>query len=278
MIVCDFSKVEPMHGECRITLSEKIVGALGLFRGQRLFGFFEEGSRRLILSPMRLNPSVSLFRIYLEDIRGSLAQITEIIKRRNVNILNSGAFTFGNIWVSEFILDLKGLDATPDEIRQEIEELGAFVTSNEITEYFPRAFDLQSKFEIIRDEKGKGQITIPSEDLTRAGFSTNPPAYAVLSAWTSVRALFVDFYSPEAKLVRVSARIRDVPGALHSLASLLRTQIDLQAIDEQHQDEASGEWTGFGILIAGRVSQLAEKAMNVASILHFDSEPLGWKE
>ena len=143
MIICDFSKVKPQADGSRIDLSKKIMGALSFTPGQNLYGSFEEGSRRLILSPMRLNPSVSLFRIYLEDIRGSLAQITDIIRRRSVNILNSGAFTFGNIWVSEFILDFKGLEASPHEIRNEIEELGGFVTSSEITEYFPRSFDLQ---------------------------------------------------------------------------------------------------------------------------------------
>ena len=85
MILCDLSKVECVDGGWKIGISRKISGAMRLFEGQVLFGSLEEGSRQIFLSPIKLNPSVIYLRVYLEDVRGSLAKITEIFKRDDIN-------------------------------------------------------------------------------------------------------------------------------------------------------------------------------------------------
>lgn len=277
MIVGDLSKVEVVDGGRRIRISGKISGALGLFKGQTLFGSCEEGSRRLFLSTIKLNPSVNYLRIFLEDIRGSLARITELFRANNINILSGGAFTFGNIWVSEFIVDFKGVDASPEDIISELEGLGGFVTSREITELFPRSFDLQSTFEISGDESEGKYLLLPSDLSERIGLAWESASYAVLNAWTRVKALYIGFYAPETKLLKISAKIRDIPGSLHRLADLLRTQVDLQAIDELHHDAVSGEWVSFGVLVMGGLDELREKAGKLPTILNFEVEALGWE-
>jgi len=64
MIVCDLSEVEVAEDGRRIRISGKISGALGLFAGQTLFASFEDGSRQLFLSTIKLNPSVNYFRVF----------------------------------------------------------------------------------------------------------------------------------------------------------------------------------------------------------------------
>lgn len=278
MIVCDLSKVDVVDGEWKIEISKKISGAMRLFEGQILFGSLEEGSREIFLSTVKLNPSVIYIRVYLEDIRGSLAKITDIFKRDSVNILSGGAFSLGNLWVSEFVLDFKGVKASPEDIINEVEGLGGFVTSREITELFPRSFDLQSTFEISGNGPDEMQLLIPSSfssSITKAGGTAS---YALLNAWPRVKAIFINFYQPETKLVKITAKIKDIPGSLHALANFLRNQIDLQAIDELHHDPASGEWISFGVLVMGRLDELREKAGRVPTILNFEAESLGWKE
>ena len=45
---------------------DELVGhALNLFPGQVLFGASDEGSKRIFLSPLKLNPHVSYFRVFL---------------------------------------------------------------------------------------------------------------------------------------------------------------------------------------------------------------------
>jgi len=276
MIVCDLSKVEIVDGEWKIRINRKISGALGLFEGQTLFGSYEEGSRQLFLSTIKLNPSVNYFRIYLEDIRGSLAKITEIFKEFNINILSGGAFSLGNIWISEFILDFKGADAQPEDVINEIEGLGGFVTSREITELFPRSFDLQSTLEISGGGPEELDLILPSNFL-RGEMAWKSASYAVMKAWPRVKALFINFYQPGSKLLKISAKIRDVPGSLHALADLLRTHVDLQAIDELHHDEMSGEWMAFGVLVMDGLDELQEKARRLPTVIRFEAEPLGWE-
>lgn len=277
MIVCDLSEVEVEETMRKIGISRKISGALGLFEGQTLFASCEEGSRQLFLSTIKLNPSVNYFRIFLEDVRGSLASITEIFKANELNILSGGAFSFGNIWVSEFIVDFKGTDASPEDINSEIEGLGAFATSSEITELFPKAFDLQSTLKVIGDGPEGMYLALPGSLSDRIGLVGESTSYAVLKAWPQVKALFIYFYPPETKLLKISAKIRDMPGSLHRLADLLRAQVDLQAIDELHHDAVSGEWMAFGVLVMGGLDELRERAEKLETIIEFKAEALGWK-
>ena len=160
MIVCGHSKVEQVEGGWRVYIDEKIAGALNLFPGQNLFG---------------------------EDIMGSLASVAELFSSKGVNILSSGAFGLGNIWVSEYIADFKDMDVTADDIVDELEGLGGFVTSREITEFFPQAFELESTYEIKSDEKGEMYMLLTEN----VGGVTG--GHAILKAWADIQALFIDF-------------------------------------------------------------------------------------
>jgi len=260
----------------KIGISRKISGALGLFEGQTLFASHDEGSGQLLLSTVSLNPSVNYFRIYLEDVPGSLSKITEMLKDGNINILSGGAFSLGNLWLSEFILDFKEAEATPEDIIDELGVLGGFVTSREITELFPRSFDLQSTLEITGGGPEGLYLTIPGDFSAKRGMSWESASHAVMSAWPRVKALFIDFYQPGSKLLKISAKIRDVPGSLHALADVIRTQVDLQAIDELHHDAESGVWAAFGILLIGGLDELHRKATNLPTVIKFEAEPLGW--
>lgn len=72
MIICDLAKIERLYGGKEIRITKKMTGALRLFKGQTIFIGAEEGSKRLILSTVKLNPEVNYFRTYLEDVPGSL--------------------------------------------------------------------------------------------------------------------------------------------------------------------------------------------------------------
>ena len=272
MIVCGHSKAERAEGGWKVRIDEKVGSALNLFPGQTLFGAHEGGSGRLFLSPLRLNPHVSYFRVFLEDVRGSLATMTRLFSERGINILSGGAFGFGNIWVSEFIADFKGLEETSEHVAGEIESMGGFVTSREITELFPRAFELEETYELMSDEGGMYMLLpgIP-------GAAGDSAAHAVLKAWPQVQAMFVDFSPPGSRLLRITARISDVPGSLNRLAELLGSQVNLHAIHEQHHDEVSGEWTIYGVMELGSPEELEERARGVPSILDLELEPLGWR-
>lgn len=273
MIVCGHSTVKAVDGGWKVHIDKKVGYALNLFPGQILFGAGEEGSRRLFLSPLRLNPHVQYFRIFLEDVRGSLATMTKLFSERGINILSGGAFGFGNIWVSEFIADFKGIDAIPENVINGIEGLGGFVTSREITELFPRAFELKTTYEVKTDSPDGMYLLLPS---LPEGMMEGSTIHAVLKAWARVQALFIDFYSSESKLLKISAKIRDVPGSLDKLVGLLGTQVNLIAIDEQHHDEVSGKWNIYGVLVVGGLEELCEKARGMPNILRLDVEPLGW--
>jgi hypothetical protein len=272
MIVCGHSKVDSVEGGWRVTIDEKIAGVLNLFPGQNLFGGSTEGSTRLSVSTMRLNPHVSYFRVFMEDIMGSLASVTELFSSRGVNVLSSGAFGFGNIWVSEYIADFKGMEATTDDIVNDIQGLGGFVTSREITEFFPQAFELESTYEIQIDDQGEMYLHLPTIAARAAGKGS----HAILKAWADIQALFIDFLPSGTKLVQISAMLNDIPGALNRLASLIGTQVNMHAIDAQHHEEATGLWTVYGVLEIGSLEELASKAESAPEILKFDAKPLGW--
>jgi hypothetical protein len=99
-----------------------------------------------------------------------------------------------------------------------------------------------------------------------------------MKAWPQVKTLFIDFCPPGAKLLRISAKMRDVPGSLYSLADTLRTQVDLQAIDELHYTETSGEWMIFALLLSGEISDLKKKVLALPNVIKLDIETPGWHE
>jgi hypothetical protein len=150
--------------------------------------------------------------------------------------------------------------------------MGGFVISREITELFPRAFELRDTYEIKSDEDGMYM----SLSSVPEGVSNGSTTYAVLKAWPQIQAMFLDFVSPESRLLKISAKISDIPGSLNKLAELLGTQVNLHAIHEQHHDEVSGEWTSYGVLEIGSIDELKKNAKNIPSILAFEVEPLGW--
>ena len=272
MIVCGHSKVEQVEGGWRVYIDEKIAGALNLFPGQNLFGGGTAGSSRLSVSTMRLNPHVSYFRVFMEDIMGSLASVTELFSSKGVNILSSGAFGLGNIWVSEYIADFKDMDVTADDIVDELEGLGGFVTSREITEFFPQAFKLESTYEMKADDVGEMYLLLP-EDV---GGVTG--GHAILKAWADIQALFIDFLPPGTKLIEISAMLNDIPGALNKLSAVVATQVNMHAVDAQHHEAATGLWMIYGVLQIGSVEELVSKAEAAPEILKFDVRTLGWTE
>ncbi len=270
MIVCGHSGVEPVEGGWRVSIDDKVGNALTLFSGQNLFGSGEEGSRSFFLSPIRLTPHVTYFRLFLEDVRGSLASVTQLFSSKGVNILSGGAFGFGNIWVSEFVADFQGVEADPEDIRAEMEGLGGFVTSREITELFPRAFELNETFQITGDDKL--HLLLP-----KLPKGVGEGSHAVLKAWPQMQVLFLDFYPRGEKLVKITAKIKDVPGSINKLAELMGTQVDLHAVDALHHEADSGVWTSYGLMKLGSLGELREKAEEMSNVFSFEVEPLGWE-
>jgi hypothetical protein len=163
------------------------------------------------------------------------------------------------------------VEASLEDIIGEIQSLGGFVTFREITELFPRSFELSETYTVELGRPDDMCLLLPK-------IPDENTSYAILKAWPRVQALFVDFYTPENRLLKIHAKIRDIPGSLNSLAELLKTQVNLIAIDERHHDEESGEWNIYGVLEIGSLRELRERAGKVSTITGLDLEPLGWEE
>jgi len=273
MIICGHSLVEAVGGGWRINIPPQVSSSLNLFPGQNIFGSAEAGSLRHFLSPIKLNPHVSYFRVFLEDIMGSLATTTRLFSEKGINILNSAAFGFGNIWVSEYIADFSDVETSADAVASDLEALGGFVTSREITEYFPKAFSLEEECKLKEDESGLYLVLpeIPKE------LESTDTSYAILKAWPEVQAIFLDHIAPGTKLLKITAMIDDVPGSLNKLTALLGSQVNLHAIHGQHHEADNGEWLIYGVLEVGQLDELVSKAEDEATIIKFRAEPLGWK-
>jgi len=273
MIICGHSIVESVDGGWRINIPPQVSKSLNLFPGQNIFGSDEEGSLRYFLSPIKLNPHVSYFRVFLEDIMGSLATTTSLFSEKGVNILNSAAFGFGNIWVSEYIADFSNVETSADAVAADLEALGGFVTSREITEYFPKAFSLEETYKLQEDANGLHFVlsTIPES------LQSSQSSYAILKAWPEVQAIFLDFIAPGTKLLKITSMIDDVPGSLNKLTALLGSQVNLHAIHGQHHEADTGEWLIYGELKVGQLDELNNNAEKEATVIKFKAEPLGWK-
>ena len=269
MIVCGHSAVELLEKGWTLNIPPKVAGSAGLFPGQTIFGFIEQESGRLLLSPLKLTSTVSYYRMFLDDVRGSLATVTKLFSDRKLNILSGGAFAFSNIWISEFLVDFGGSRVSPDDVINELSGMGGFVTSREITELFPVSFNLSTTYKVIEDQVGVKLVSsLPAESLIKRA------RYAVIKAWPRIRALFIDFYPPESNLTHLNALIKDVPGSLTMLTETIGTQVNLNAIDELHHDETSSEWNAYGELVVGDVEELVAKTKTLDTVLNFNAQVL----
>jgi hypothetical protein len=269
MIVCGHLYIKHLEEGWSLSLPNKISGAIGIFPGQNLFSYIEYETGRLLFSPLRLTSSTNYYRIYLDDVRGSLSKVTSIFSNRGLNILSGGAFGFSNIWVAEFLVDFSGNRTSPDEIMDEIRDMGGFVTSREITELFPLGFNLEDTFKA--EEHGE-EITVVSNKPAEGKIRRSN--IGVVKAWPRIRAVFIDFYTPETKLVHIRATLKDQPGSLLSLAEVIGAHVNLNAIDEAHHAIASGEWNAYGELVVGTIDELEFKARSLPKVTAFIADPL----
>jgi hypothetical protein len=269
MIVCEHLRIIHKDNGWSLILPEKIAGSIGIFPGQNLFSYIDHETGRLLLSPLKLTSMTNYFRLYLDDVRGSLYKVTRVFSDRGLNILSGGAFGFSKIWVAEFLVDFADSGINPDEIVDEMRYLGGFVTSREITEIFPLGFNLESTFKAIKHEEGIQVISnSPAEDIIRRS------DIGVVKAWPKIRAVFIDFFARETNLIHIRARIKDQPGSLVSLADVLRGHVNLNAVDEAHHAIASGEWNAYGEVVMGTIEDLKAKIDNLQTVISFEAKSL----
>lgn len=252
MIVCGHSEVKNTDDKWSITIPEKQSGVSNIFKGQSLFGDIDNDSGRLLLSPVRLTSTVNYFRMFLDDFRGGLAKVTRLFSERGLNILSGGAFGFNNIWVAELVVDFRDSKISPDVIATEISDMGGFVTSREITELFPTNFVLKDTYKVDEID-GKLSIEGTKQDNWRES------EIAVIKSWPRIQAMFIDFFPKGSKLTHIQAVIDDKPGSLMKMTEVIGTQVNMNAIDEKHHDEVSGEWNAYGTLEVGTAEELGEK-------------------
>lgn len=262
MIVCGHSKVKITDKKWSIIIPEKQSGVSNIFEGQNLFGDIDNESGRLLLSPLRLTSTVNYFRMFLDDFRGGLAQVTKLFSQRDLNILSGGAFGFNNIWVAELMVDFGGSNISPDIIVSEISDMGGFVTSREITELFPTNFHLKDSYKVLEVD---GNLSIEGEK----GENWRETQVAVIKSWPRIQAMFIDFFAEGSKLIHIKAVIDDSPGSLTKLTEVIGTQVNMNAIDEKHHDEVSGEWNAYGTLEVGTVKELKDKAEALQNVQSF---------
>ncbi len=270
MIVCEHSNVEFTDDGWSIKIPPKVVGVIGVFPGQTLFGYMEPETGRLLLSPLRLTSTVSYFRMFLDDVRGSLTGVTELFSKRGLNILTGGAFGFSNIWVSEFLVDFADSGISPDEVMAEVSDMGGFVTSREITELFPVSFNLSATY-VVKGDEGDW-VRVVSDEASEE--QVRRAKYAVVKAWPRIRTMFIDFFPPDSGLVHIMARIKDVPGSLKKLTEVIGAQVNLNALDELHHDEVSGVWNAYGELVIGEIEDLVARARQLDTVAVFEATQL----
>jgi hypothetical protein len=269
MIVCEHLYVTHCEDGWELDVPRKTAGAIGIFPGQNLFSFIDHETGRMILSPLQLTSMTNYFRFYLNDVRGSLHQVTKVFSEHKLNILSGGGFGFSNIWVSEFLVDFSNSAVTSDTVLDEVGNLGGFVVNREITELFPLGFSLDTTFNA---EQGRDGIRVvsgrPAESLIRNS------RVGVVKAWPRLRALFIDFYTPDTKLVHIVAGIKDQPGSLMALSDVISSYVNLNAVDEAHHAVASGEWNAYGELVTGSIQELQSAASKLDNVLKFNVELL----
>ena len=267
MIVCGHSRVRNTDDKWSITIPEKQSGVSNIFKGQSLFGDIDNDSGRLLLSPIKLTSTVNYFRMFLDDFRGGLAKVTRLFSERGLNILSGGAFGFNNIWVAELVVDFKDSKISPDVIASEIGDMGGFVTSREITELFPTNFVLKDTYKVAEVD---GKLSI--EGTKQEGWRESD--IAVIKSWPRIQAMFVDFFPKGSKLTHIQARLDDTPGSLMKMTEAIGTQVNMNAIDEKHHDEVSGEWNAYGTLEVGTVEELEDKLSALETVSSFKIEIL----
>ena len=269
MIVCEHLDITHSDNGWRLNIPAKTAGAIGIFPGQNLFSFLDHETGRMILSPLHLTSMTNYFRFYLNDIRGSLHNVTKIFSERGLNILSGGGFGFSNIWVSEFLVDFTGSDVKPETIMDEVSDLGGFVTNREITELFPMGFKLDSTFNA---EKAKDGVMVVSDKPAESKIKRSN--IGVVKAWPRLRAIFIDFFTPDTRLVHLQAKIKDQPGSLMALSEAISSYVNLGAIDEAHHAVASGEWNAYGELLKGTSEELESAATKLDSVINISVKNL----
>lgn len=269
MIICEHLYITHSKNGWGLNIPNKTAGAIGIFPGQNLFSDMDYETGRMIISPLHLTSTTNYFRFYLNDVRGSLHNLTRLFSDRGLNILSGGGFGFNNIWASEFLVDFSDSNISPDVIMDEVSDLGGFVTNREITELFPMGFNLDTTFNAEEAEDGVKVISDkPAESLIKRS------NVGVVKAWPRLRALFIDFFTPNTKLVHIKARIKDQPGSLMALSNLISSYVNLSAIDEAHHAIASGEWNAYGELLTGTCKDLESTARKLDTIINFNAELL----
>jgi hypothetical protein len=269
MIVCEHLYISHLENGWELKIPTKTAGAIGIFPGQNLFSFIEHETGRMILSPLHLTSMTNYFRFYLNDVRGSLHRVTKVFSDHKLNILSGGGFGFSNIWVSEFLVDFSESGVTSDTVLDEVGNLGGFVVNREITELFPLGFSLDTTFNA---EKAREGIKVVSDKPAESHIRRSN--VGVVKAWPRLRALFIDFYTPDTKLVHIEASIKDQPGSLMALSDVMSAYVNLNAIDEAHHAVASGEWNAYGELVTGSIKELNSAARRLDNVLKFKAELL----
>jgi hypothetical protein len=269
MIVCEHLTIRHSENGWKLNIPQKTAGAIGIFPGQNLFSFLEHDTGRMILSPLHLTSMTNYFRFYLNDVRGSLLNVTKIFSDKGLNILSGGGFGFSNIWVSEFLVDFSGSDISPEKVMDEVSDLGGFVTNREITELFPMGFKLDLTFNAETAPDGVMVVSkSPAESKIRRS------KIGVVKAWPRLRAIFIDFFTPDTNLVHIQAKIEDQPGSLMALSEAISSYVNLGAIDEAHHAVASGEWNAYGELLKGTAEELMSKALELDNVINISVRSL----
>lgn len=269
MIICEHLNIKHSDNGWKLNIPGKTAGAIGIFPGQNLFSFIESESGRMILSPLHLTSMTNYFRFYLNDVRGSLHKVTKIFNDKGLNILSGGGFGFSNIWISEFLVDFSNSNFNPETVMDEVSDLGGFVTNREITELFPLGFNLDTTFNA---EKAKDGVNVISD---KPAVSTiRRSKVGIVKAWPRLRAIFIDFYTSDTKLVHLKASIKDQPGSLMALSEVISSYINLGAIDEAHHAVASGEWNAYGELLTGTCEELEATVRKLDTVINFNANLL----
>jgi hypothetical protein len=81
--------------------------------------------------------------------------------------------------------------------------------------------------------------------------------------------MFIDFFPKGSKLTHIQATLDDKTGSLMKMTEVIGTQVNMNAIDEKHHDEVSGEWNAYGTLEVGTAEELREKLSLLEQVRSF---------
>ncbi len=257
--------------------------SLRLFSGQTLFSCFdkEKDHRQLLLSPIKLNPTMNYFRVYINNERGILEKICEALNEYDVNIAGYGAFVLGNLAVFEITADFKNAKGSPDMIRTKLQEIGGVVIHRRLIELIPLFFNNQTVITVEKEGKNHDPIkewslNIPKSIASEVGINWNEKSFAIISNYSRIPALLVEFLLPNSPIVKLSANLVDQPGALFRLSNVLKDYIDIKASFQTLLDEKTEKYMAIGILIQGNTEGIKSALENLPQVKEFNIERIGW--